>query len=45
MKSLKINALLLTNLINSACRQTGSYPETGFEEVGRISNDKPAYQY
>jgi hypothetical protein len=30
---------------NRACRQTGSYPETGFEEVGRISNDKPAYQY
>jgi hypothetical protein len=23
-------------------RQTGSYPETGFEEVGRIRNEKSA---
>lgn len=24
------------------CRQTGSYPGTGFGEVGRISTDKSA---
>jgi hypothetical protein len=24
------------------CRQSGSYPETGFEEVGEIGTDKSA---